>query len=365
MDITLLDKNDTEWNNFVKSMESELEDELEDENIKIDDYKLNHDNINKNCLELQIDINTNTIDDKCEKCDIIYKTLNGFSYCESCGVENKTESDQMTYNSESCNNVHRDPFMSFNIIGKGKNARDLQRNFIKTCGKYKAYRTNSNRREMVKTNDDYIGNKLPKNVIKLALELFRKIKEKKFVFRGNGKKGVIGACLFYSCIMNKITKTPKEISNILGIEERFLSQGDRTVQELNEKGIIVIPTTIRPLNDYLKQYFALLKIDAIYTDFIINIIDRMEIKNIHMINNSRTTTKAIGAIYLLINRVPKYKNITKDIIVKECKISKSTFIRYYNLLLKNYKVIKPIFKKHKISMPVEWKKKVVINEINP
>jgi len=42
-------------------------------------------------------------------------------------------------------------------------------------------------------------------------------------------------------------------------------------------------------------------------------------------------------------------------IVKECKISKSTFIRYYNLLLKNNIYIRPIFKRHKIPMPNEWK----------
>jgi hypothetical protein len=30
--------------------------------------------------------------------------------------------------------------------------------------------------------------------------------------------------------MDNITKTPREIANIMGIEERFLSTGDRKVQ---------------------------------------------------------------------------------------------------------------------------------------
>ena len=55
--------------------------------------------------------------------------------------------------------------------------------------------------------------------------------------------------------MNHITKTPREIASVMEIEERFLSQGDRIIQELNEKGIITIPTILRPLKDYLDQYF--------------------------------------------------------------------------------------------------------------
>jgi hypothetical protein len=86
-----------------------------------------------------------------------------------------------------------------------------------------------------------------------------------------------------------------------------------------------------------------------------DIIDRTELKNIHIKNDSRTTTKAIGAIYLLVTRLPSLKHITKDVIVVECNISKSTFIRHYNLLITNWIAIKPVFKKHKISMPTAWR----------
>jgi transcription initiation factor TFIIIB Brf1 subunit/transcription initiation factor TFIIB len=189
----------------------------------------------------------------------------------------------------------------------------------------------------------------------LDIELFSKIKENNYVYRGNGKKGVLGACLFYACVMNHITKTPREIASVMEIEERFLSQGDRTVQELNEKGVISIPTILRPLTDYLDQYFPALGIPLKYRQFIIDIVERAEKKNIHILNDSRTTTKCIGAIFLLINRVKELKKISKDQIVKECNISKSTFIRYYNLLLMNYKILKPVFKKHRIPMPVSWK----------
>lgn len=346
---TNLVESNTDWKCFMKSMEEEVE---KCSNTKIMDYSLNINNT-KIDLEKKIDFDNIITDDDCEKCNAKCKTLNGIIYCESCGLENKIEIDDLTFNSENSNNINNNSFMSFNFIGK--NSYCYQRSFLKTCADYSSFRKNNNRKDMYNYNYNYDGNKLPKNVIKLAIELFTKIKEKKYVYRGNGKKGIIGACLFYSCIMNKITKTPKEIANILNIEERFLSQGDRTIQELNERGVISIPTTLRPLNDYIKQYFSILKIDKIYTNFIIDIVNRIDTKNIHILNDSRTTTKAVGTIYLLINRIKKYKNISKDNIVKECKISKSTFIRYYNLLIKKYKIIKPVFKKHKIPMPIEWK----------
>ena len=339
---------DDGWADFNKSMSENTENY---NSIKIKDYSLNLNNVDIN-LEKNIDLNNIITNDICEKCNIKYKTLNGIIYCELCGSENKVELDELTFNSEGGNNINSNSFMSFNFIGK--NSYCYQRSFLKTCANYSSFRKNNNRKDMYNYNYNYTGNKLPKNVIKLAIELFSKIKEKKYVYRGNGKKGIIGACIFYSCVINKITKTPKEIANILGIEERFLSQGDRTIQELNEMGVISIPTTLRPLNDYLKQYFSLLKIDEKYISFIVDIIDRIDNKNIHIVNDSRTTTKAIGTIYLLINRLKKYRTITKDTIVKECKISKSTFLRYYKLLLKNYKLIKCVFKKHKIQMPIEW-----------
>lgn len=292
----------------------------------------------------------------CPKCNTEGKINDGSVYCVSCGLETIVLDDTNKFNftADKDHNTSDNSFMSFNFIGK--NSYCYQRSFLKTCANYSSFRKNNNRKDLYNYNYQYEGKKIPKNAIKLAIELFSKIKEHNYVFRGNGKKGVLGACLFYACVMNHITKTPREISSVMDIEERFLSQGDRIVQELNEKGIITIPTILRPLKDYLDQYFPALGIPEHYKQFIIDIIDRAEKKNLHIVTDSRTTTKAIGAIYLLINRISSLKHITKDNIVKECTISKSTFIRYYNLLLINNKIIKPVFKKHKIPMPVEWRK---------
>lgn len=349
---------DDDWMGLLQDISNDTDDEvidysrmrsaLESDTIHMDA------NIN---LEVKMDLNGEKIVKYtiCPKCEIEGTISDGIIKCSKCGLETAIiDSDvKFNYATEKDHNVSDNSFMSFNFIGK--NSYCYQRSFLKTCANYSSFRRNNNRKDMYNYNYQYEGKKIPKNAIKLAIELFSKIKEKNYVYRGNGKKGVLGACLFYACVMNHITKTPREIAAVMEIEDRFLSQGDRIVQELNEKGVIKIPTILRPLKDYIDQYFPTLNISLKYKDFIVDIIERAEKQNIHIRNDSRTTTKCIGAIWLLINRVRSLKSITKDTIVKECNISKSTFIRYYNLLLSHGDILKPVFKKHKIPMPNTWK----------
>lgn len=315
-------------------------------------------------IDLESDIILDSKHDSliCTKCNKPFSTDNHISFCKKCGIETDSLSNHTpSFVSDTDHNTSNNSFMTFNFIGK--NSYRYQRSYLKTCSNYASFRKNNNRKDMYNYNYQYEGKKLPKSSIKVAIELFSKIKEHNYVYRGNGKKGVLGACLFYACIINKITKTPREIASLMNIEERFLSHGDRILQELNEIDVISIPTCIRPLNDYLSQYFPTLNIPDKYKSFIVDIINRAEAKNIHINNDSKMTTKAIGSIYLLVMNVKDLNRITKDTIVKECNISKSTFIRYYNLLLSNIPIIKPVFKKHKITMPSKWRTKPTRHEI--
>jgi transcription initiation factor TFIIIB Brf1 subunit/transcription initiation factor TFIIB len=351
---------DEDWMNLLQDISNYSSDD-EDARGMYESSQSTHNNID---LEIQVNLGDEKLPKFtiCTKCNIEGKISDGSIHCVGCGIETIVVDDanKFSFTVDKDHNTSDNSFMSFNFIGK--NSYCYQRSFLKTCANYSSFRKNNNRKDLYNYNYQYEGKKIPKTSIKLAIELFSKIKENNYVFRGNGKKGVLGACLFYACVMNHITKTPREIASIMDIEERFLSQGDRIVQELNEKGIISIPTILRPLTDYLDQYFPSLGIDIKYKQFIVDLIERAEKKNIHIVNDSRTTTKCIGGIYMLITRLKELQSITKDKIVKECSISKSTFIRYYNLLLINWKILKPVFKKHRIPMPSIWRELPVIKD---
>jgi hypothetical protein len=211
-------------------------------------------------------------------------------------------------------------------------------------------------KEIYLWNNNSLDFKIPKHIMREGVEMFCKIKDANYVFRKDNKKGVISACLYYACYNNGIIKTTQEMSKYVGIQEKFHSYGDRVLHDLNDKGIINIPNKLDSIPKYIDKYLELLNIDKKYKPFIISIINKLEVSNVHLLYDSKNNTKCIGTIYLLIQRMPKLRNkITKETIEKECKISKTTFIRYYKIINLYYKKLKFIFKRYSIPMPIEWK----------
>lgn len=293
----------------------------------------------------------------CVTCGVPCKINDTFIICEQCGEERLYDChshDLYSLSVESNYNTASNSFMTFNIIGT--NSYFYNRSLLKTCANYTSYRANSNKKEIINKIYQFDGNKLPMNVINETADLFDQIKMAGRVYRGDGKLGVIGACLYYVSIRNNLTRSPKEISAIMNIEERFLSQGDRILQELNELKIIDIPTNYKPLDDYLNQFMPILGIPERYKSFIVDTIARMERKHLHIKHECRLTTKVVGVIYLLTLRIPELRHIKKEVISQECNnISKSTYIKYSTLICDNYRIMKKVFRKHKIPMPLAWK----------
>jgi Transcription factor TFIIB repeat len=292
----------------------------------------------------------------CPICKIPCKISDTFIICTQCGVERVYDChvhDLYSLSIESNYNTANNSFMTFNIVGT--NSYNYNRSLLKTCADYSSYRANSNKKEIINKIYQFEGNKPPMNVINETAALFDQIKQAERVYRGDGKLGVIGACLYYVSIKNNLTRSPKEIANIMGIEERFLSQGDRVLQELAELGIIEIPTNYKPLNDYLNMYMPCLGIDDKYKQFVIDTIARAEKKHLHIRHECRLTTKVVGVLYLLTLRVPELRHIKKDTISIECNISKSTFIKYCTLICDNHIIMKKVFRKHHLPMDKAWR----------
>lgn len=283
---------------------------------------------------------------------------NTIIFCKDCGEEvqktsNMAEEDYSTSASTDCN-VNSNGFISIKITGKG--SYNYHKSLLKTCANYSKYRKLNTMKDISKWNSESKKIHIPKNVLQEANEMFAIIKDHGYVFRKDHKNGVISNCIYYRCYANGITKTPSEIAQFTKIEEKFHSFGDRILHELHERGIINIPMKINPIADYVERYLELLNIPKKYKPFVVELIERAERKHIHVLHDSKNSTKAIGAIYMLIQRIPELKQeVTKEKIDAEISISKTTFIRYYEILCKYYKKIKKIFKKHGIPMPNKWR----------
>jgi transcription initiation factor TFIIIB Brf1 subunit/transcription initiation factor TFIIB len=306
----------------------------------------------------EIKTKSNVKKNKCHICNgDLYLSVNVLT-CQSCGVEsqnysNITEEEYSTSAITDCN-VNSNGFISMRIIGPG--SYGYNRALLKTSANYEKYRKINMLKDMNSWNNNSKKHHMPKNIMLEVNDDFDKIKKHGYVFRKDGKKGVISALLYYKCYAHGISKTPSEIAQFSGIEEKFHSQGDRILHDLAERGIIQIPHKVNPIVDYIERYMELLEIDKCYKLFIIDLISRADAKHIHVLHDSKANTKAVGAIYILVDRIPKLRaRITKDMIEKECGISKTTFLRYYNIIHTYYKKVKKAFKKHKIPMPSSWR----------
>lgn len=294
----------------------------------------------------------------CETCNKPMVRASNMLTCDSCGIEikntsNTTEDEYSMAAAEQCN-VNAKGFIPIKITGKG--SYGYQRSLLGTCANYKTYRKSKNLKELNNWNNLSKKHHIPKNVIIEANNMYAQIKEHGYVYRKDGKKGVLSACLYYACYANGISKPPSEIAQFCGIEERFHSLGDRILRELNEKGVITIPNKVNPICDYIDRYMELLGIDNKYKQFVIDLIDRADKKNIHILHDSKNNTKCVGAIYMLIDRIKSLRiKISHQKIEEECGISKTTFIRYYNNLCAHYKILRTVFKQHHIPMKRSWR----------
>jgi hypothetical protein len=293
----------------------------------------------------------------CPVCKIQCEIDNTTIICKQCGNERQYDchtADNFSLMVNNCYNTTGNSVTPFTIIGT--NAKPLQIGMMKICADNSRYSDNNIKKDINNRIYQYEGTQPPDDIIDAALDIFNQIKANGRVFRGDSKWGIIGACLNYAFIKENMTKPPREIARIMDIDEKYLSQGDRVLQELNEMKIIDIPTNYNPLNDYLNQSMKILGIPLEYKEFVKHIIARAERKHLHAKNESRLTTKVVGVLYLLTRRIPELRHIKKDTISKECNnISKSTYIRYYNLICSNYVILKKSFRKYKIPQPIEWR----------
>lgn len=289
---------------------------------------------------------TTDIFDTCPKCQSEYlenkANPNTFA-CGLCGFEFQTTTTPA----------------NIQPIRFGGNTSKLYRRQVYGFGgqdpNYREYTKTKCVREIISKISRSGKGKISNDVVVTAINLFYEIKVYQ-VYRVNCRLGVIGACLYYACIQHGCARTPATICEILGIEEKFLSAGIRELRSFNNRGVINIPTSVDPLENYISRYIKALDIDRRFEAFAFDLIKTAEEHHIHVLHDSRNNTKAVGAIYVIVLRVPRYRHITKEMIEKKCGISKTTFVRYTDEVVFAYpKIFRNCFKRHQIPMPNIWR----------
>lgn len=291
----------------------------------------------------------------CPECSIRMQPMKSSYQCLQCGRDTQVLEQSGEFSASIVDNYNTNANCSLSIKIVGKDSYKYHKALLRTASDYSKIQSNNTNKQLNRFNSQSKDSKLPIIILKEAAELYGKIQKCNIVRRGNGRKGALGACIYFVCNMHNITKKPKEIAIFLNIEESYLSKGDKLLRRLHAEGKIDIPIHHDPKDAYILQYFESLNIDDKYKPFVSELIDRASQVDMMGENNSRISTKCAGAVYTL--KIQESLKFSKSDIVKYCKISKSTFIRYYEFLVQNRKLLKSVFRKYGISPLIKSKKK--------
>lgn len=336
-------------------------------------------NRNHSELDVKLQLVQEQKEDLCIDCNIKMKIVDGAVICDGCGLKREVNDDYCAdnYNMSVDANYNSGTTTSVPFTFSGRKSYKYKKTILKCCSDASTSSFQLIKKDILNRINIYNGNKPPMNVQLLCVELYYKIKEsdksyldiinrdasvetkkKRLVFRGNGKWGIIASCLYYACIKEGLSRTPREISDIIGVDENYQTKGNKRLHEFYELGIIDIPIDAKIINDYISRFFPLLEIPDVYKQFIVDLIDRIDQKYLNINNEKRVSIKCVAAIYILCTRVPELSHITKEIICRECKLlSFAAILKHCHALYSNFKALKKVFKKHAIPMPVEWKNK--------
>jgi len=165
---------------------------------------------------------------------------------------------------------------------------------------------------------------IPVKVIEDAKVLYKKASEKK-ISRGDNKEGLIASCIYYSCLINKIPRSPKEIARMFHIDPNILTKGNSRFQ-----GLLQINVNSSNPDDYISRFGSKLDLDC--TDIqkckdFAKVIDDLEI-----LSEGAPTSVAAAALYYYC--LEKKLNFNKKQIAKVCESSEVTVTKFYKKLMK-------------------------------
>lgn len=182
-------------------------------------------------------------------------------------------------------------------------------------------------------------NNLPKSVIDNVKILYKQIhdlkydieekKDKSIIIRGDKRRGVYGACIYYGSQLQGYSRSIKEIGLMLEISSKTVTKGCRKFNDLMKKNNLINTITITIPNDFIERYCYKLKLKKDQIEQIMIITSN--ISKLYLASNHQPTSIAAGAILIYANLYNV--NIDKKTISDIFEISNVTIDKIYKKIL--------------------------------
>jgi transcription initiation factor TFIIB len=172
---------------------------------------------------------------------------------------------------------------------------------------------------------------LPTIIINEANSLYKIVSTTK-ISRGANRKGIIAACVYFSCKINKVPRSTNEISHIFHISIPVMTRGVKKFQEIMQLNKVDINrihcTDTITMDDFIDRFCNKLELTS---EDVIQIKDISKLSQMYnLVNENTPPSMAAGCIYLYIKE--SNIDIHKHIIADICKISEVTVNKCYKKL---------------------------------
>ena len=280
--------------------------------------------------------------------------------CTSCGVtesiqELNQDGQGVSSTSMSGYNTSNESANPVRVIGPGNNA--YQRKLICKTTDYDKTRLRDTMGQLTRITQNYKRCAIPSHIVDEAGRRYYDIQLLGEIKRGNVRRGAMAMCLMKMCEKYGVHHRRGVFAEMCDVDLKDLSEGEKLLDRLIAEGKIRREDfnnrnpEVNRIQGYLIQHFIRLGIplppdvyqapigsesiqlpfnpNKNYHNFVKRLIEFAN--KLRVAESSELYSKCAGAIFILATRSPELK-ITAELIVTECKISKSTFKRFYNII---------------------------------
>ena len=168
-------------------------------------------------------------------------------------------------------------------------------------------------------------------IIQEAHSLYKIIAGAK-ISRGSNRQGIIAACVYFSCKINKVPRSTNEIADIFDLTIPVMTKGCKKFQEIMQLHKVDINrinnTETITIDDFIDRFSSKLSLSDEDITHIKEIAQMTKLFN--LINENTPPSMASGCIYLYIKT--NELSISKKDISEVCKISEVTINKCYKKL---------------------------------
>lgn len=231
--------------------------------------------------------------------------------------------ENLEHDTDTKNNdcLHLDSFQDKNIIVCVHCGKCIQKLF----NQHREWKSQQTRATVEDKNiyKDVENIQFSDNIVQIANSLYVQVTKDK-IYRGNARKGIISACIFYAFKIIQKPQIYKKIIKLFNIDKKIGLRGLKFVSINAPKDSVIFKTQITPLT-YIDSYMEELKATPEDISKIHQLYERINNKQVQRLNRSRPQSVASGIVYFWL--LEEDKKISLRTFSKITELSELTIVK--------------------------------------